>query len=364
MKIKEITTYLESIAPLSMQESYDNSGLLVGSPDDEVNGILISLDCIEDTVQEAIDKNCNLIISHHPIIFSGLKKLNGKNYVERTVIKAIQNNIALYAIHTNLDNYQFGVSHKMATLLNLKNSKILSPVQNKLMKLSTYVPEESKDKVLKAMHEAGAGNIGNYSECSFSSEGMGTYLPNEEANPTKGVQHILSREKECKVEVVLPSHAQGQVVRALKEAHPYEEVAYELFSIANINQDEGSGRIGELENEMPEKEFLKSLKETFNCGIIRHTELRNKTIKKVALCGGSGSFLLNEAKRQGADIFITADFKYHEFFDAEGQIIIADIGHFESEQFTTNLLGDLLTKKMPKFAVHLTGINTNPIKYF
>jgi dinuclear metal center YbgI/SA1388 family protein len=364
MKIKEVTDYLESVAPLSSQESYDNAGLIVGSPNDEVSGILISLDCIEETVQEAIEKKCNLIISHHPIVFGGLKKLNGKNYVERTVIKAIQNNIALYAIHTNLDNYKLGVNHKMASLLNLKNSRILSPVSNKLMKLSTYVPEGSKEAVLKAMHDAGAGYIGNYSECSFSFDGEGTFLPNEDANPTSGVHHILSREKEWKVEVILPVHCQHKVVSAMKKAHPYEEVAYEIFSIANENQDEGAGRIGELENEVSEEEFLTILKKTFKCEIIRHTKLRNKSIKKVALCGGSGSFLLKEAKRQNADIFITGDFKYHEFFDAEGEIIIADIGHFESEQFTTNLLGEILTKKMPKFAVHLTGINTNPIKYF
>jgi hypothetical protein len=214
------------------------------------------------------------------------------------------------------------------------------------------------------MHEAGAGNIGNYSECSFSSEGWGTFLPNEHATPASGEKHRLSRDPEWKVEVILPVHLQYQVISALKKAHPYEEVAYEIFSIANSNQDEGAGRIGELENPMDEKEFLSMLKETFNCGVIRHTELAGKPIKTVAFCGGSGSFLLKEAKRQGADIFITGDFKYHEFFDAENEIIIADIGHFESEQFTTNVLGELLTKKMPKFAVHLTGINTNPIKYF
>jgi dinuclear metal center YbgI/SA1388 family protein len=364
MKIKEITDFLESLAPLSSQESYDNAGLIVGSPKDEVSGVLISLDCIEETVQEAIDKNCNLIISHHPIVFGGLKKLNGKNYVERTVIKAIKNNIALYAIHTNLDNYKLGVNYKMAELLNLKNTKILAPVSNKLMKLSTYVPSGSQEMVLKAMHDAGAGDIGNYSECSFSFEGTGTFLPNENANPSSGQKHVLSKDQEWKIEVILPIHLQHQVISAMKDAHPYEEVAYEIFHLANSNQDEGAGRIGELENEMSEEEFLLVLKKTFNCAIIRHTALRNKSIKKVALCGGAGSFLLKDAKRQKADIFITGDFKYHEFFDAEGEIIIADIGHFESEQFTTNLLGELITKKMPKFAVHLTGINTNPIKYF
>jgi dinuclear metal center YbgI/SA1388 family protein len=364
MKIKEITHFLESLAPLSSQESYDNAGLIVGSKNDEVSNVLISLDCTEEIVQEAIDRNCQMVISHHPIVFKGLKKFNGSNYVERTVIKAIKNNIALYAIHTNLDNYRHGVNEEIARRLNLINTKILAPKENSLFKLVTYVPIEAKEKVLNALFEAGAGHIGNYSNCSFSGEGEGTFMPNERANPVSGEKGELSRDLELKVEVLVNSHVKNQVYGALLDAHPYEEVAHEWISIANNNQDEGSGVVGELEKEISEKEFLSELKDKFQCGIIRHTSLRNKPIKKVALCGGSGGFLLNHAKRSGADIFITADYKYHEFFDAEGEIIIADIGHFESEQYTTNLLGDILTKKFPNFAVTLTGINTNPIKYF
>lgn len=364
MKIKEITNFLESLAPLSSQESYDNAGLIVGSNNDEVNSVLISLDCTEEIVQEAIDKNCQMIISHHPIVFKGLKKFNGKNYVERTVIKAIKNNIALYAIHTNLDNYRHGVNEEIANRIGLINTRILAPKENVLMKLVTYVPNDAKENVLDALFDAGAGHIGNYSNCSFSGEGEGTFLPNERANPTAGEHGKLSRDAEYKIEVLVNSHVKNQVYGALLDAHPYEEVAYEWIPIANRNQDEGAGLVGELEVEINEEDFLREIKNKFNCGAIRHTEFRNKPIKKVALCGGSGSFLLNQAKGSGADIFITGDFKYHEFFDAEGQIIIADIGHFESEQYTTNLLGDILTKKFPNFAVNLTGINTNPIKYF
>ena len=364
MKISEITNYLESLAPLSSQESYDNAGLIVGNHNDEVKSVLISLDCTEEIVQEAIDKNCQMIISHHPIVFSGLKKLNGKNYVERTVIKAIKNDIALYAIHTNLDNYKLGVNFEISKRLKLRDVKILAPKSNNLLKLVTYVPEEAKEKVLHSLFNAGAGHIGNYSSCSFSAKGEGTFLPNEKANPASGENGKLSKDAEFKVEVLVNTHSKNQVYGALLDAHPYEEVAHEWIPVENVNQDEGSGMVGELEAEMAENDFMTMLKDTFLCGIIRHTELRNKSIKRVAFCGGAGGFLLNHAKREKADVFITGDYKYHEFFDAENQIIIADIGHFESEQYTTNLLGDILTKKFPNFAVNLTGINTNPIKYF
>ena len=364
MKIKEITNYLESLAPLSSQESYDNAGLLVGNHNYEVSSVLISLDCTEEIVQEAIDKNCQLIISHHPIVFSGLKKLNGKNHVERTVIKAIKNDIALYAIHTNLDNYKYGVNFEISKRLGLQKTKILAPKTNSLLKLVTYVPMEAKESVLLSLFNAGAGHIGNYSECSYSTEGEGTFLPNEKANPASGEKGKLSRDTEFKVEVLVNAHTKNQVFGALLDSHPYEEVAHEWIPVENVNQDEGSGMVGELAIEMSEKDFMTFLKDTFQCGVIRHTELRNKPIKRVAFCGGAGGFLLNQAKGEKADIFITGDYKYHEFFDAENQIIIADIGHFESEQYTTNLLGEILTKKFPNFAVNLTGIITNPIKYF
>ena len=364
MKIKDITSYLESLAPLSSQASYDNCGLIVGNMNAEVTSALICLDSTEAVVDEAIKKGCNLIIAHHPIVFSGLKKLNGSTYIERTVIKAIQNNIAIYAIHTNLDNYRFGVNYEIGKRLGLENLKVLAPAPNVLCKISVFVPVNHSFEVTQAMFQAGAGQIGNYSECSFEQTGIGSFTPSENTNPFEGKKGENSKVEEKKIEVIVSTHQVNQVVHSMKVAHPYEEVAYDIVPLKNKNEFEGSGMYGTLPLEMDEKEFLTLLKSTFNCGIIRHTALLNKPIKTVAFCGGSGSFLLQNAKRIKADIFITGDYKYHDFFDSENQLIIADIGHFESEQFTTNLLADILKKKFPTFVPHLTGVITNPINYF
>lgn len=363
MQIREITQYLESLAPLSSQTNFDNCGLIVGDEKTEINSVLISLDCTEEIVDEAIKKGCGLIISHHPIVFKGLKKLNGKNYVEKTVIKAIQNNIGIYAIHTNLDHYKFGVNYEISKRLNLQNIRILDAVESTLYKVAFYVPNDQKNEVVNSVFEAGAGHIGNYSECSFQTNGIGTYKPEENSNPFEGEQGKRSKVEETKVEVLVNSHHLYKVIGELKNSHPYEEVAYDIIPLKNNNEFEGSGMIGELENPIDEMEFLKFIKKEFNCGCIRHTSLLNKKIKKVALCGGAGSFLLNKAMREKADIFITGDFKYHEFFDAENRILIADIGHFESEQYTIQLISDVLKKKFLTFAVHLTEVITNPIKY-
>lgn len=363
MKIKEITDYLESLAPKSSQESYDNSGLLVGDPSIEVTSALVCLDSIEEVVDEAIAKGSNLIIAHHPIIFSGLKSLTGKTYIERTIIKCIQHNIALYAIHTNLDNYQFGVNFEIGTRLGLENLRILAPKSGVLKKLTVFVPEENATALANALFEAGAGAIGNYSECSFSSVGVGTFKPNESAMPFSGEIGKRANKIEEKLEVIVSAHDVSNVLATMKKNHPYEEIAYDLLSLDNKNSYEGSGMIGELPEAIKTIDFLKSLKKTFNCGVIRYTKNGKSSIRKVAFCGGSGKFLLETAKRNDADIFISADFKYHEFFDAENDLIIADIGHYESEQFTINLLERILKKKFPNFAVHLTGINTNPINY-
>lgn len=364
MRIKEVISYLESLAPLSSQETYDNCGLIVGDKSTEISQVLISLDCIESTVDEAIEKGCNLIISHHPIVFGGLKKLNGKNYVERTVIKAIKNDVAIYAIHTNLDNYQFGVNREIGERLGLTNIQVLAPKKNVLSKLVCFCPSQKTDTVLNAMFDAGAGSIGNYSNCSFKSSGEGTFMPNAEANPFTGVSGELSKESEDRLEVLVSNHKISDVVQAMIGAHPYEEVAYEVYPISNVNQSEGSGMFGVLNAPMELTKFLNKIKQTFACDVIRHTSSTGKMIRKVAYCGGSGSFLLDNAKRIQADIFITGDFKYHEFFDAEDEIVIADIGHFESEQYTSMLLERILTKKFTKFAVLVTEINTNPINYF
>jgi dinuclear metal center YbgI/SA1388 family protein len=361
--IQEITKYLESLAPKSSQESYDNSGLILGDSDRLISKVLICLDSIESIVDEAIELGCELIIAHHPIIFKGLKSLTGKNYVERVIIKCIQNNIALYAIHTNLDNYRLGVNKEIGKRLGLINLKILAPKSDVLRKLVILVPEDNAAKLTNALFEAGAGQIGNYSECSFASVGVGTFNPSEDSKPHIGTKGKREKVIEEKLEVLVSIHNLANVLQAMKANHPYEEVAHDILLLGNENQFEGAGMIGELKEEMDELKFLKKVKKDFKCGIVRHTALRNKKIKKVAFCGGSGSFLLSNAKNQQADIFITGDFKYHEFFDSDNQIVIADIGHYESEQFTINLLGAILTEKFPNFAVHLTGYNTNPIKY-
>tara|TARA_B110000902_G_scaffold43775_1_gene48348 strand:+ start:121505 stop:122602 length:1098 start_codon:yes stop_codon:yes gene_type:complete len=363
-KIREVTSYLESLAPLSSQETYDNCGLIVGDPNVEVNGVLLSLDCIEKTVEEAVELGCNLIIAHHPIVFKGLKKINGSDYIQRTVIKAIKNDIAIYAIHTNLDNYRFGVNYEIGSRLGLKNLRILSPKSNILNKITCFVPNDHLESVSKAMFDAGAGTIGDYSNCGFSSEGVGTFLPNENAKPFEGENGKLSKVTETRFEVVCSRHTTEAVISAMIAAHPYEEVAYDISATVNSNPYQGSGMVGELEKEVDETEFLNFVKKEFKCGVIRHTDLMGEPIKKVAFCGGAGSFLLNQAKKSKADIFITGDYKYHEFFDAEGKIVIADIGHFESEQFTSKRIASILKNKFTTFALHLTVVNTNPINYF
>jgi dinuclear metal center YbgI/SA1388 family protein len=363
LKIRDITHHLESFAPPAYQESYDNSGLLTGQPDQEVSGVLVTLDCTEPVIDEAIERGCNLIVAHHPIIFKGLRRLTGSNYVERTVIKAIRNNIGIYAIHTNLDNVHTGVNKKICDKIGLINTSVLAPKAQALTKLVTFTPGENAGTVLNALYAAGAGQIGNYSNCSFTVEGTGTFMPNENANPSIGRRQVQETVAEKRVEVIFPSYLQSRVVDALKKAHPYEEVAYYLTRLDNQNQEVGSGMIGDLETSLEPLEFLKRLKKSMELNTIRHTALVDQPVKKVAVCGGSGSFLLPQARQAGAQVYISADFKYHEFFDAEGSITIADIGHYESEVFTKDLLAEVLTKKFPTFAINFSRTVTNPISY-
>ena len=364
MKLSQLTAYLETIAPLAYQEDYDNAGLIVGNPNQEIHQALISLDCVEAVVDEAIAANCQVIISHHPIVFKGLKRFNGKTYVERVVEKAIRHNIALYAIHTNLDSVLPGVNARICEILGLENPRILSPKHGILKKLVTYAPTRHADQVRNALFHAGAGNIGNYSECSFNSEGSGTFKGNENSDPYAGQPGLRHTEPETRIETVYPANLESKILMALMLAHPYEEVAYDLYALTNQHQQVGSGMIGELEQAMDAGEFLYHLKDKMQTQVIRHTALTGKPVKKVAVCGGAGGFLLKQAIGAGADIFITADYKYHEFFDADGKIIIADIGHFESEQFTQQLLHDLIKKRFADFPLRLTSVNTNPVKYF
>lgn len=363
MILSELIDHIETIAPTAYQESYDNSGLLVGKPSQKITKALIGLDCTEAVVDEAIRIKADLIITHHPILFSGIKRLNGMNYVERVLIKAIKHDIALYAIHTNLDNIHNGVNAKVAERLGLTNLSMLAPKANLLHKLVTFVPKSHEEKVRDALFEAGAGSVGNYSECSFNSAGWGTFKGDENSNPFLGKKGDRHTEEEVKIEIIYPIINQKKVLKALLETHPYEEVAYDLIPLANTNLQIGSGMLGSLPLEIPEKEFLIMVKEKMGAKVIRHTELKGTNVKRVALCGGAGSFLLKDAINAGADVFITSDYKYHQFFDAENRIVIADIGHYESEQFTMELLLEIIQKKFPTFAVCLTQVNTNPVHY-
>jgi dinuclear metal center YbgI/SA1388 family protein len=364
MLIKNIIQILEEVAPPSYQESYDNSGLIVGDAGWECSGAIICLDTLESVVEEAKKKGANLIIAHHPIVFKGLKKINGNNYVERVIINAIKNDIAIYAIHTNLDNVlHHGVNTMICNKLNLKNSKILVPKSNILKKITAFVPQEATSKVIEALHKAGAGQIGQYKDCSFQTNGIGKFMPTGDANPNIGSLNNPESVNENRIELIFETYRESKIIAALKEAHPYEEVAYYIHTLDNSNNEVGSGMIGELETAMITDRFLEYLKAKMNVKMIRHTALCKQTILKVAVCGGSGSFLLSNAIKQKADIYITADFKYHEFFDADNQIIIADIGHYESEQFTKELIFDILSKKITNFAFHLSEVNTNPVNY-
>ena len=364
MKISEIINVLEKIAPPSLQEDYDNAALITGNSAWECSGALCTLDATEEVIKEAQRLNCNLVVAHHPIVFRGLKKITGRNYVEKTIINAIKNDIAIYAIHTNLDNVIEGVNNKIADKLNLQNRQILLPKENMLLKLYTFIPLEYAEKVRAAIFNAGGGSIGNYNECSFNTEGKGTFKAGENTNPFVGEKNIRHEEDEIKTEIIFPFYLKDKIVKALIEAHPYEEVAYDIIALSNNYQNTGSGLIGELPEAINEDDFLFKLKNAFDLSVIRHTALLQKPVKKIAVCGGAGSFLISKALAANADFYITADIKYHEFFDANSKMVIADIGHWESEQFTIELLHDVLRAKFPNFAVLKTKIRTNPVYYF
>ena len=361
--IQDILNNIEAFAPPALQESYDNAGLQCGNSKQEATGALFCLDITEGVIKEAIEKKCNLIIAHHPLIFSPLKRLTGANYVEQLIITAIKHDIVLYACHTNADNVLAGVNNKMAQKLGLVNTKVLQPKKRLLKKLVTFCPDKQAENVREALFNAGCGQIGNYDSCSFNTSGKGTFKGNDNTNPFTGEKNKLHTEPETRIETIFELYKEKQVIDALLKAHPYEEVAYDIYTLDNKHPQIGSGLVGELRNPVDEKEFLQSLKSLFKANGIRYTAFLHKKIKKVALCGGSGSFLLKDAIAAQADIFITGDFKYHQFFDAENRLLIADIGHYETEQFTPEIFYEVVTKKMPTFAAYLSNLNTNPINY-
>jgi dinuclear metal center YbgI/SA1388 family protein len=363
MKLSELCSYLDSAVPLSFQEGYDNSGLQVGQPEKEITSALVTLDITEAVIDEAIEKGCGIIISHHPLIFNSIKKITGRSPADRIIVKAIKNEIAVYSLHTNLDMMNDGVSKKMAQKLGLQNIKVLLPLKDRLIKLVTYIPEDHLEKVREAIFNAGAGVAGNYDRCGFTVSGTGSFRAGEGASPFVGEKGEMHFEKEIRFETVLFSHLKERVINALLDTHPYEEVAYDLYSLENDNIDYGLGCIGDLLESMSENDFLNLIASVFDAHGIRFSRLTGKAIRKIALCGGAGSSLLNEAISQRADAFVTGDIKYHSYFEADDKILIVDCGHFETEKFSTEILSDLIVKKFPKFAVRFSGTNTNPINY-
>ncbi|MFH0865161.1 MAG: Nif3-like dinuclear metal center hexameric protein [Bacteroidota bacterium] len=364
MQINEITSHLESIAPLSLQESYDNAGLIIGNPAGTISKALITLDVTEKVIDEAIFNKCQLIIAHHPLIFGNISIIRSDNFTGKCIIKAIKNNISIYAIHTNFDNIDSGVNAALCRKIGLLNCKILKPKKNILKKLVTFCPDKYADKVRKALFEAGAGNIGNYDSCSYNTEGFGTFRALDNANPFVGQAYKLHQEKEVRIETIFPGYNEKKLLKALFETHPYEEVAYDIYPLENAFSKVGEGMIGELEKVIGLNDFLKKLKFKLKIPVVKHNAISNKKIKKVAVCGGAGSFLISDAIANEADIFLTSEIKYHQFFEGGNSLIIADIGHYESEQFMKETLCEILNKKFPTFAVLISKVNTNPVKYF
>ena len=363
ISVKDICSCIEEFAPLSFQESWDNCGLLVGNPEQTVDKVLLTVDVTEAVVAEAVDVQARMIVSHHPLMVSGIRQLTGSTDAQRAIALAIRNEIAIYAAHTNLDSAPGGVSYRMAAKLGLSDLQALSPQEAGLQKLVTFIPVSCFDKVRQAIFDAGAGHTGNYDSCGYSVEGKGTFRALQGAHPFVGQHGTLHTEPEIRFEMVFPSRLNRQVVDALVESHPYEEPAYGIYALQNTDTRVGLGLVGILPNPVSELHFLSRLKEIFSAPVIRHTKLKGKEIQKVALCGGSGSSLLPNAIRSKADVYVAADFKYHQFADAEQDILVADIGHFESEQFAKEIFHEVIIKKFPNFAVHFSKVITNPINY-
>ncbi len=363
MTVKDIASTLEDWAPLSLQASYDNCGLLVGDPSQQVTQVIVSLDTTEAVVEEAIAKGAQMIVSHHPLIFKGLKQMTTNHWVERTVRRAVNNDIAIYALHTNLDQVRTGVNQKICEKLELENYRILAPSTNSLCKLVTFVPDSAVDRVREALFQAGVGNIGHYDRCSFISTGEGTFRPSVTAQPHFGSANKEERVKEKRLEVLMTKNQTAEVLAHLRSAHPYEEVAFYLTDLTNENQDVGAGMVGELNAPMQTDKFIEFLKDQMELPLIRHTKLFKTHVSRIAVCGGAGAFLLSRAVSTRADVLITSDFKYHDFFEANDEIILADIGHYESEIFTKELIREYLSKKMTNIAFHLSGVVTNPVHY-
>ena len=362
MKVKEITNAIEAVAPLYLQESWDNSGMQVGNPDSEVTGVLLCTDVREEILDEAIKRGSNLIISHHPLLFRGLKKIVGRTYQERIVALAIKHDITIYCAHTNMDCAVGGVNFKMAEKLGMKNVCVLDPQQGTQRKIVVFVPTEAVAEVEKAMCDAGAGRLGNYDNCSYSMSGEGHYRALDGAEPWAGKVGERHSEPEVRLEMLVHNALCGRVVAAMIKAHPYEEPAFDIIAIENGDKYAGLGVIGDVEPQ-DARAFLEKVKNAFEVETLRYSGILDRNVRRIAMCGGAGAEFAGLAMSKGADVYITGDMKYHEFQGNEERIILVDIGHYESEHFTKEIFYDIISKKNPNFAVDFADTEKNQVNY-
>ncbi|MFN7279524.1 MAG: Nif3-like dinuclear metal center hexameric protein [bacterium] len=363
MTIGEIINMLETVAPPSLQESWDNSGLLTGRSTTDCSGVLLALDVTDAVLSEAVSRGCNLVVAHHPMIFRGLKRIDEDEPTGRLTAFAIRHDLAVYAMHTNLDNIIGGVNGVLADRFGLTDRRVLQPMNGQLMKLVCMIPEGHLEAVSRAVFEAGAGRIGDYEDCGFTTSGIGTFTPMSGANPFIGAEGRPETVREHRFEVILPAWRQRPVLAAMRSAHPYEEVAFDLVKLENEWSGVGSGIIGRLPAPMTEAAFLEHVKAVTGLPVLRHSRLTGRPIQTLALCGGAGAFLIRRAVGVRADAYLTGDLKYHDFFEPDGRLLLADIGHYESEHSAVDLLYNILTKKNHTFAVLKSETDTNPVNY-
>lgn len=363
MKISEITGAIEKYAPLWLQEEWDNAGLQVGDTDREATGAVLCVDATEAIVDEAIDRGVNLVISHHPLLFRGLKRITGRTATERIVAKALKHDIAIYSAHTNMDSAPGGVSWATGRRAGLTAMRTLVPQQGRLMKLAVFVPSAYSNAVSEALWNAGAGRMGNYDRCAYMTDGRGTYRPLPGADPAIGTVGQSHTEAETRIEVVFPTAISGRVVQAMLKAHPYEEPAFDLIPLANDITSAGLGVIGSLKTPMPASEYIAWVKQALGIGAIPYAGDARRMVHRVALCGGAGAEFIGNAIAAGADLYMCGDLKYHDFTTHADSIVLADIGHYESEQCTKEIFYDIIQKNFPNFATYYAEEDKNPISY-
>ena len=365
MTIKDVTTFLEQKFPLYLQEDFDNCGVQCGDVRQEISGAMVCFEMSEQVIDEAIDKGCNLVISHHPLMLKrGICKIVPTDRVGAMICKALAHNMVLYSMHTNIDSGEGGGNDAFAEKLRLRNVKVLEPHKGMYRKLVVFVPKENAETLKSALFAVGCGVQGNYDSCGYTLHGQGQFRPLEGANPHIGEENHLEHVDEERVEMIYPTGLQRAVVQAIYDNHPYEEPAFDLLPLENESRTIGLGRIGELPKELPVSDFLGYLKDNLGFIHCRYCGDETKMIRKVAVCGGGGSSFIDLAIASGADAYVSGDFKYHDFFKSYQKTLLVDIGHYEGEFFIKNIIFNLLNEKFSTFATLISKMESLEVKFF